>query len=144
MVRHDEVLLIQVKTRSGRLVWTFPKGRREHGESMVEAALREVREETGYYCRALQALRPPTRYRFRDADTSIMKTVHWFLMSVTRKAGTYNPREVEATRWAPIQAAYDLLAYRSDKALLARADALRNGSARPGLSANGHRMPSPS
>src|SRR5262249_51705583 len=31
----------------GALVWSIPKGHVEEGESMVQAALREVREETG-------------------------------------------------------------------------------------------------
>ena len=33
--------------RTEPLVWSIPKGHVEEGESMVEAALREVREETG-------------------------------------------------------------------------------------------------
>ena len=30
--------------------WTFPKGKVDDGESLAEAALREVVEETGYHC----------------------------------------------------------------------------------------------
>ena len=33
--------------------WLLPKGRRNCGESRHDAALREVREETGYHCRLL-------------------------------------------------------------------------------------------
>ena len=122
VVRRQQVLLIRIRTRGGRAVWTFPKGRIEAGELPVTAALREVREETGYHCRVVAPLHPPTRYRFIVQGQRILKTVHWFLMVPTRKAGRYNPREVEEARWVPLPEAYDKLFYRSDRALLAAAE----------------------
>jgi len=47
VVRGDEVLMI--RDRYGR--WTFPKGHIEAGETPREAAVREVREETGVQAR---------------------------------------------------------------------------------------------
>ena len=49
LVREDgKILLREPKGHYGGYVWTFPKGRADEGESAREAALREVREETGY------------------------------------------------------------------------------------------------
>lgn len=45
-------LLIQRRATEGALSWSFPGGKVEAGESEMEAAVREVREETGVYCRA--------------------------------------------------------------------------------------------
>src|SRR5262245_66259602 len=40
-------VLIGKRDRSGRLVWSLPKGHVEKGESRIQAAVREVAEETG-------------------------------------------------------------------------------------------------
>lgn len=43
----DEVLLLQKRDREGLFPWEFPGGGLEFGEDMREAAIREVKEETG-------------------------------------------------------------------------------------------------
>ncbi|MCI1774104.1 MAG: NUDIX hydrolase [Paenibacillus lautus] len=48
LVQGDQVFLIQENKPSVRDTWNFPGGRIEPGETMVEAAIREVKEETGY------------------------------------------------------------------------------------------------
>jgi diadenosine hexaphosphate hydrolase (ATP-forming) len=53
---HAGVLLIKVKNLQGQVVWTFPKGHLEPGETAEEAALREVEEETGWRCKILGPL----------------------------------------------------------------------------------------
>jgi len=46
-VRHDHLLLIQRGTDPELGKWSLPGGRVEGGESIVEAVVREMREETG-------------------------------------------------------------------------------------------------
>lgn len=48
LVQGDQVLIIQENKPSVRDTWNFPGGRIEPGEAMLEAAIREVKEETGY------------------------------------------------------------------------------------------------
>lgn len=48
LVQGDQVFIIQENKPSVRGTWNFPGGRIEPGETMFEAAIREVKEETGY------------------------------------------------------------------------------------------------
>ena len=60
--------------------WSFPKGKLEDGETVEEAALREVREETGLECRIIRLL-AVTRYNYRTRNGRLKpKAVHYFVM----------------------------------------------------------------
>jgi len=51
------VLLIrQFRHATGDYLWEIPAGRRDAGEAPEATAIRELREETGYSCRALHKL----------------------------------------------------------------------------------------
>lgn len=47
IIKDDKVLLICARDDDGKLFWSFPKGHQEDGESDIETAIRETREETG-------------------------------------------------------------------------------------------------
>lgn len=51
-----EVLLIQEAKKSCRGKWYMPAGRVEAGETIEEAVVREVQEETGYSCKVIELL----------------------------------------------------------------------------------------
>jgi len=67
-----QVLLI--RDRQG--YWCFPKGHLEDGESPLQAALREVEEETGVKGQVKRGL-SVTRYH---NNKGIAREIHWFLM----------------------------------------------------------------
>ncbi|MCL2372569.1 MAG: NUDIX hydrolase [Defluviitaleaceae bacterium] len=83
LVIHRNKVLLLFKNRNGRYKgWVLPKGSLEPGETLEEAALREVKEEGGVEAQ-LQKYLGKTQYSFKDipGQTGIVtKTVHWYLM----------------------------------------------------------------
>jgi 8-oxo-dGTP pyrophosphatase MutT (NUDIX family) len=113
------VLLIRARDLRNRPVWTLPKGALAPGESSEAAALREVREETGYRCEVVHELVPVTYWFQREGDR-IRKTVRWFLMRPVEKVGEHD-HEVDEVRWVALEDAHTLLRYDSDRRLVATA-----------------------
>ena len=113
------VLLIRARDLRSRPVWTLPKGTLNTGETSADAALREVREETGYRCEVVCELEPVT-YWFQREGRRIKKTVRWFLMRPLEKVGEHD-HEVDEVAWADRTEAQSRLRYESDRKLVAGA-----------------------
>lgn len=111
------VLLIRARNLRGQPVWTLPKGALAPGEKSVEAAVREVREETGWQCELVRELEPVT-YWFQRGGRRIKKTVRWYRMRPLARAGEHDD-EVDEVRWVPPAEALELLSYESDRRLVA-------------------------
>jgi ADP-ribose pyrophosphatase YjhB (NUDIX family) len=82
----QRALLIRTRNMKEEEVWTLPKGRLDAGETSEDAAVREVREETGWRCEVVRALAPVTYWFQRgrgDTLVRVKKTVHWYLMPPT-------------------------------------------------------------
>lgn len=112
----NNVLLIRARDLRNRPVWTLPKGALTTGETTEDAALREVREETGYRCEVVRELEAFT-YWFQREGRRIRKTVHWYLMRPIEKEGEHD-HEVDEVRWTKPEEADTLLRYDSDRRLL--------------------------
>jgi 8-oxo-dGTP pyrophosphatase MutT (NUDIX family) len=113
----DKLLLVKVKNLEGKIAWTFPKGHIEKGEKAAQTAVREVEEETGYLC-DVTAPFEKVQYWFKREGRLIKKSVTWFLMKPVKKTGTHDPEEIIETRWATMDEAARLIAYKSDKQIL--------------------------
>ena len=120
-----EVVLASRRTRRGRLAWGLAKGGIEDGEDHEQAAVREVREETGYDAE-IEASLGETKYFYVWEDTRIRKTVHFFLMRCTGGDPDERDDEMEEIRWFPLDRALKRAAYRGERDVLQRAaDLLR-------------------
>jgi 8-oxo-dGTP pyrophosphatase MutT (NUDIX family) len=115
-----EVVLASRRTRRGDLAWGLAKGGIEAGESKEEAALREVREETGLVAE-IEADLGDTKYMYVWEDVRIRKTVHFFLMRHTGGDTGDRDDEMEEIRWFPLERALKRSAYRGERDVLARA-----------------------
>ena len=93
--------------------WSLPKGKLDPGEGWLEAALREVEEETGLKCEPREEL-PAARYF--DAKNR-RKLIRWWLMRAI--SGDFQPNdEVDELRWLSLNEAMSTLSYQHDRELI--------------------------
>ena len=106
-----------------KLLWSLPKGHIEAGESPEQAAMREVREETGIESEIQKSL-GVIDFWFMAGGKRIHKTVHHFVFK--EKGGRISPQvsEVDDVRWFPLNEIVDRLAYPDEKKLIARSKEL--------------------
>jgi 8-oxo-dGTP pyrophosphatase MutT (NUDIX family) len=116
VVRGEEMVVIVPTRRAadGSRVLALPKGHVDPGETPVQAAQREVREETGIVAEPVREL-GETRYWYRRAGRTIGKEVQFFLFRHTGGDISEHDDEVEEVRWMAIEAAERELSHAAER-----------------------------
>jgi 8-oxo-dGTP diphosphatase len=99
--------------------WSLPKGKLDPGESWLDAAVREVEEETGFRVRPRRRL-GNTRYRDGKGRDKVVR--YWIMDLADDENGKdFVPnREVDKLRWITPAEANELLTYEHDRALVGK------------------------
>jgi 8-oxo-dGTP diphosphatase len=97
--------------------WSFPKGKLDPGEGYVQAAVREVFEETGYP--VILGRRLPTQvYEVSFGGPARMKRVKYWAAQAAVDASFEPNSEVDRLMWLPVPAAMAQLTRQTDRDLL--------------------------
>jgi 8-oxo-dGTP pyrophosphatase MutT (NUDIX family) len=123
VVLRGEDCVVIVPTRlsaAGRKVLALPKGHIDPGETAVQAALREVREEAGIEASVIEDL-GPVRYWYMRDGRRVAKRVDFFLLAYECGELEDHDDEVEVARWMPLREAATALSYPGEREVANRA-----------------------
>lgn len=95
LAHQGRVLLIRRAVPAGGLVWTFPSGKVEAGESVEDAATRETLEEAGVVVEPLRV--PGERVHPATGRRVAYVVCQW----LSGEAQVASPREVAEVAWVP-------------------------------------------
>lgn len=96
--------------------WSFPKGKLHDGESELDAAVREVAEETGIRCAVGRDLGTVSYTDGRGRP----KTVRYWAMTAPDGRALAPTGEVDGACWVPVDDVRSMLTYDHDRGLLGR------------------------
>lgn len=107
--------LAAVRVKGGAVL-ALPKGHPEPGESVAEAATREVREETGLDARLIERVGDVRYFYARDGER-VLKVVTFFLFRYRSGSVRDHDHEVDGAEWVPLEEAPARLTHPGERKL---------------------------
>jgi 8-oxo-dGTP pyrophosphatase MutT (NUDIX family) len=122
VLRGEQVIVIVPTRRApdGSRVLALPKGHVDPGETALQAAEREVREETGIVVELVHDL-GEVRYWYRRDGRTIPKSVAFYLFNYISGDTADHDDEVEEARWIGLREAQTALSHTGEREMIGRA-----------------------
>lgn len=117
------VKYLLIKHQKGH--WSFPKGHADKGETKLETALRELKEETGVSKIKLlrKSILLKETYKFTDRKgVKILKKVNYFIGEAINKKVNIDFKEVVNYKWSTYKAGIEKITFEESKSVLKKAD----------------------
>jgi len=107
--------------------WQLPKGIIDAGETIEEAALREVREESGIVAELISPVETIEYWFVADRGGERVryhKFVHFFMMRYLSGDVVDHDHEVDEARWVDLETGLDMLEFKSEREVVTKAAAM--------------------
>lgn len=115
IIENNKILLVYEKRRN---FWGLPKGHVEEGESELETAKREVKEEVGLDVEISTIKRYTLNYIIKE---EIDKTSVFYFAKPKNEIIKMQESEIENVRWCTFEEAIELLTFEDWKEMLNKA-----------------------
>lgn len=120
--KRDKKAEVVLLTRGGGKIFCLPKGKIERSEIPQEAALREVKEETGLNGTIKKELGKIKYWFYSEEDKArVHKTVTFFLIKYGSGDTSDHDTDAEEARWLPIDQALKIMTYPSERQMVEKA-----------------------
>lgn len=113
IVLNDKNQVLLIRHNAGH--WGLPKGHVEEGETEVETAIREVKEETNIDVKVNSNYRYSLSYSPKE---DVMKDVIFFLANNTTNNIKEQIEEVQEVKWFEFDDAINIITYDNSRELL--------------------------
>jgi 8-oxo-dGTP pyrophosphatase MutT (NUDIX family) len=129
VVRGDETVVIVPRKPGpeGQRTLALPKGHPDEGETMEQAAAREVREETGVEGELVARLGDVKYWYRRKNGRARPKQVTFYLFEYRSGDVADHDHEVDEALWMPLEEARTALTFPGERDMVERALVLRAG-----------------
>jgi 8-oxo-dGTP pyrophosphatase MutT (NUDIX family) len=113
------VVIRPVRRGSHHELWALPKGHPDGDETPLEAAVREVQEETGVEGEPIEQL-GEIHYTYERGGREVSKRVVFYLFEY-RRGELAGDDEIEVVRWMPLEEAAEALSHAGEREMVQRA-----------------------